>query len=125
MEELYWIERLDSIQSAFIFLSCLSVVWLLAAFIVPWEGYYDKKECKEKGIYKSRTISGVLLAISVLMLVFVPSTEEMYRIIGIGRSIDYIRQNETAKQLPDKAIEALDLFMDKAIEDNKDNKKLE
>ena len=35
------------------------------------------------------------------------------------------RQNETAKQLPDKCIKALDLFMDKVIEDGNDNKTLE
>ncbi|EXZ39654.1 putative membrane protein [Bacteroides fragilis str. 1007-1-F  len=45
--------------------------------------------------------------------------------MGIGGTIDYIRQNETAKQLPDKCIKALDLFMDKVIEDGNDNKTLE
>lgn len=125
MEELYWIERLSSIRGVFIFLSCLSVVWLFFAFIIPWVECYDKEDCKEKGIHKSRNISGVLLAVSVLILMFLPSTKEMYRIIGIGGTIDYIRQNETAKQLPDKCIKALDLFMDKAIEDDNDNKTLE
>ncbi|EXY18224.1 putative membrane protein [Bacteroides fragilis str. 2-F-2  len=87
--------------------------------------YYNNEDCKEKGIHKSRKISGVLLAVSVLILTFLPSTKEMYRIMGIGGTIDYIRQNETAKQLPDKCIKALDLFMDKVIEDGNDNKTLE
>lgn len=123
MEELYWIERLDSVIVVFVFLSFLSAIWLFFAFIIPWVEDYDKEYCKEKGIHKSIKISGTLLAISVLILTFLPSTKEMYRIIGIGGTIDYIRQNETAKQLPDKCIKALDLFMDKVIED--DNKKLD
>ena len=121
MEELYWIERLDSIQGVFILLSCLSAIWLLFALIIPWVEYYNNEDCKEKGIHKSRKISGVLLAVSVLILTFLPSTKEMYRIMGI----DYIRQNETAKQLPDKCIKALDLLMDKVIEDGNNNKTLE
>lgn len=125
MEELYWIERLDSIQGVFILLCCLSVIYFLFSFIISFMEDYDKEDCKEKGVYKSRKISGVLLAVSVLILTFLPSTKEMYRIIGIGGTIDYIRQNETAKQLPDKCIKALDLFMDKVIEDDNDNKKLE
>lgn len=125
MEELYWIERLDSIQGVFILLSCLSAIWLLFTLIIPWMEYYNNEDCKEKGIHKSRKISGVLLAVSVLILTFLPSTKEMYRIMGIGGTIDYIRQNETAKQLPDKCIKALDLFMDKVIEDGNDNKTLE
>lgn len=122
MEELYWIERLDSIQGVFIFLSFLSVIWLSSVFIIPVMEGYDTEDCKEKGIHKSRKISGTLLAISVLVLTFVPSTKEMYRIIGIGGTIDYIRKNETAKQLPDKCIKALDLFVNKVIEDDNENK---
>lgn len=34
----------------------------------------------------------------------------MYRIIGIGETINYLRQNEASKELPDKCIKALDLF---------------
>lgn len=117
MEELYWIERLDSIQGVFIFLSCLSVIWLFFAFIIPWVECYDREGCKEKGIYKTRKTHSILLAISVLILTFLPSTKGMYRIIGIGGTIDYIRQNQTAKQLPDKCIKALDLFMDKIIKE--------
>ena len=33
-------------------------------------------------------------------------------IYGIGGTIDYIKGNDTAKQLPDKCIEAIDKFLD-------------
>lgn len=125
MEELYWIERLSSIRGAFIFFSCLSVIWLLSAYIIPWVEFYTEEDCKEKGLFKTRKTSGTLLVISVLILTFLPSTKEMYRIIGIGGTIDFIRQNETAKQLPDKCMKALDLFMDKVIEEDNIDKQLE
>lgn len=49
-----------------------------------------------------------------------PKHKEMYRIIGIGGTIDYLRRNETAKQLPDKCIKAVDLFLNKMTEEKKD-----
>ena len=47
------------------------------------------------------------LVISSLIFVFVPSTKEALLIWGVGSTIDYIQENETAKQLPDKCINAL------------------
>ncbi len=122
MKELYWIERLDGIQVFFIVLAAIAIMWMLFSFIIPCSEAYDEDDYKEKGIYRARKVSGTLFFISLLILVFVPSSKEMYRIIGIGGTIDYIRQNDTAKQLPDKCIKALDLFMDKVIGEDKDNK---
>ena len=39
---------------------------------------------------------------------FIPTTNEALMIYGIGGTIDYVKSNETAKQLPDKYIKALD-----------------
>jgi hypothetical protein len=47
------------------------------------------------------------LVISSLIFVFVPSTKEAVLIWGVGSTIDYIQDNETVKQLPDKCINAL------------------
>lgn len=123
MVELYWIERFDSIRGILIALSICLVAWLLLASVIPWIEEYGKAECQAKGFYKARKISSTLLAISVLIVIFLPSTKEMYRIIGIGGTIDYIRQNETAKQLPDKCVKALDLFMDKVLIEEDNSKK--
>lgn len=38
---------------------------------------------------------------------------------GVGETIDYVKSNETAKQLPDKCIEALDKWVEGLNEDNK------
>ena len=37
----------------------------------------------------------------------------------IGGTIDYIKSNDTAKQLPDKCIKALDKWADNINEENK------
>ena len=43
---------------------------------------------------------------------FIPSTEQLYMIYGVGGTIDYLKENPTAKELPDKCIKALDTWVD-------------
>lgn len=44
----------------------------------------------------------------------------MYKIIGIGTTIDHIKDNEVVKQLPDKCIEALDQWVENIKEEKED-----
>ena len=53
--------------------------------------------------------------LGILGVVFIPDTKEAYVIYGVGNTIDYLKNNETAKQLPDKAIQALDKWADKFL----------
>lgn len=122
MEELYWIGRLDGIFAVFLILSLLSAGCLIFSYIIPWGEEYSNDYCKEKGIFKVRKISSLLLPISVLIAILLPSSREMSRIIIIGGTIDYINQNDTTKQIPDKCLKALDLFLDKAIKKDDDKK---
>lgn len=122
MEELYWIGRLDGIIAVFIILSVLSAGCLIFSYIIPWGEEFSNEYCKEIGILKVRKISCLLFPISVIIAILLPSSKEMYRIIGIGGTIDYIHQNDATKQLPDKCLKALDLFLDKAIKEDDDKK---
>jgi hypothetical protein len=36
----------------------------------------------------------------------------MLLIYGVGGTVDYIKSNDTAKQLPDKVVNALDKYLD-------------
>lgn len=120
MKELYWIERMDSINGLMIFLLIASGILLVISFVVSWYEEWDEDDIKERGVLKTRKMCLWILSVSILILTFVPSTKEMYRIIGIGGTIDYLRRNETAKQLPDKCIKAVDLFLNKMTEEKKD-----
>ena len=44
-------------------------------------------------------------------------------IYGIGGTIDYIKSNDTAKQIPDKCINALDKFIDEYVNEDNNEKK--
>jgi len=46
------------------------------------------------------------------MWVFIPTKKDALLIYGVGGTIDYIKQNPTAKQLPDKCVKVLDKWVD-------------
>ena len=54
---------------------------------------------------------------------FIPTTNEALMIYGVGGTIDYIKSNGTAKQIPDKCVKALDKWVENLIkeENHKEN----
>ena len=119
MEELYWITRLTCICN---FLTAVAVVsFLISAFIVVFvvcnrieANNYEKggenwnyymQRFKMFLSYFKRLIFVAIIA--CLINFFIPTTNEALMIYGIGGTIDYVKSNETAKQLPDKYIKAL------------------
>lgn len=120
MEEIYWITRLGNIQGLFVALTAISVIFILIFFmalIINISGG-DSTEYQIKAI--KRTIP--VLIISILGIVFTPTTKEALMIWGVGGTIDYVKSNETAKQLPDKCIEALDKWVD-SLNEKENNRK--
>lgn len=48
---------------------------------------------------------------------FVPTTKQALIIYGVGGTIDYVKSCNKAKQLPDKAIIALDKYLESINEE--------
>lgn len=61
-------------------------------------------------LYFKRSIIATLVLI--VINIFIPTTNEALLIYGVGGTIDYIKSNNTAKQLPDKCVKALDKYLD-------------
>lgn len=116
MAELYWITRFDYIQGILIaFLVLVGCVIVVAT--VSFCAYRDES-LTSKRVLKWAVSS---FAIALLVLSFIPSTKEAMMIYGIGGTIDYIKSNDKAKQLPDKCIDALTRYVD-SIEPEKTSK---
>lgn len=54
--------------------------------------------------------------ICLVGFIVIPTRIECYQIFGLGATLDYIQSNETAKQLPDKVIKALEVLLNNYIE---------
>lgn len=55
------------------------------------------------------------LIIGAILIVFsfaVPSEKKLYAIYGIGSTIDYIKSNDKAKEIPNKAIDCIYKYLD-------------
>ena len=62
-----------------------------------------------------------IFLLSAVARVFIPSTNEALMIWGIGGTIDYIKGNEKIKQIPDKCIDALDMWVNRLTEKEKED----
>ena len=104
MNELYWLTRLEYIQNFLVIVMSVSGIALFISFTM-WilANYVEEAKTMLKWVIGTFTT----LVISSLIFVFVPTTKEAVLIWGVGSTIDYIQENETAKQLPDKCINAL------------------
>lgn len=113
MIEFYWMTRTDAvIVVASIFLG-IALAAVLAAFIL-FQGSYDKEEKKaiKKFVRKYAWIDYTVIIVCSLLIMFVPSKKDMLLIFGVGDAIDYAKDNEKAKQLPDKVVDAIDAYLE-------------
>ena len=112
MEEIYWITRMDNIYIALSMFLCVSVIFTIISII----GYFITKNLDEEEwnmfwnkIFKYVAPSSLIL---ILLLVFTPTTKEVLMIYGVGGTLDYVQSNEKIQQLPDKVVDAIDLFIE-------------
>lgn len=110
---MYWITRLSSIHDAFLFVFIIAatVAFLTGVVVLLIGGNKDAHDCF-KYVKKYFITAVVAVILSGIGLVFVPKTNEALLIYGVGTTIDYVDNNETIKQLPDKAVQALDKYLD-------------
>ena len=138
MEELYWITRLGALNFLFniiIFVSLVAII-ILAMELFAIKKTPDNEDDKNlelqvvtgkvhnENLYynfvKKQFIRAfIVFVVSIVCNVFIPTKNEALMIYGVGGTIDYIKSNDTAKQLPDKCIKAFDKWADNINEENK------
>ena len=118
MSELYWITVLGHISCVTGILSAVSFVALTVLIVSCIVDYFNSCTSAEdfKKMVKITKITGIFAILITVLTIFVPSTKEALLIYGVGETVDYIRQNPTAKQLPDKCIKVLDKWADSQLE---------
>ena len=124
MNEIYWITRLDAICSILICISVSSSFVLLVSFYLAlssrddaetykeYSGCWDKYMRGYKKWMRNTKRCAIIFFVSVFINIFIPTTNQALLIYGVGGTIDYIKSNDTTKQLPDKCVKALDKYLD-------------
>jgi hypothetical protein len=109
MNEIYWITRLDTIQG---FCIAILVIGVACIFISIMRTIARVDSTEPSITSKFKWLGITLTIIFTPLTMFVPTSKDAMLIFGIGPTIDYIQNNETAKQLPDKCIDALDNWVE-------------
>lgn len=123
MVEIYWLQRIGALSDLF------NVMWIFATVVLgsfilvsPIAIEVLKEYNITNQAKKAAKTLATILIVGVIGSVMTPSTKEMYAIYGLGGTIDYIKSNDKAKQLPDKCVDALTRYIDSIEKENKDNK---
>jgi hypothetical protein len=81
----------------------------------------DDEQAFKSLVKKSAFVILPIWFISLLGLIFVPTQKEMLLIYGLGTTVDYIKSNDKAKELPDKAVDALTRYIDTISKEDKED----
>lgn len=116
MNEIYWIQRLDNIYTCFEALLIFSIVALCILIPARWVGD-EFSEKTRASIKRWLGIVTCVCSMSSFGLVFMPTTDEALTILGVGTVIDYVQDNDSLQQLPDKCVKALEAWADSLTEE--------
>jgi hypothetical protein len=117
MNEMYWVTRCDGLLTAMIIPMVIFLI-IAAVFFVGSFDSYDENTGRANR--KRAMIFGSVGIFLLIAQAFVPTTKQALIIYGVGGTIDYVKSNDTAKQLPDKAIIALDKYLESINEDKEE-----
>ena len=122
MTEIYWLQVIGNLGSRSVVALIVTIIALVILTIgyCAFEVYDDDDRAKQAAIVKWLRRSVVGIVISVVGVVFIPGDKELIAIYGIGGTIDYIKSNDKAKELPDKVVDALTKYLETLNEEKKD-----
>lgn len=129
--KLYWFTRLSAITAALktilMVSGLLAIVALIVWFVINLsdpEYMTDEEEGKKRYLKlgsKALCIFTIVFVVGLVGRIFIPTTSEALLIYGVGESVEYLQNNKDAVQIPDKALQALNKYLDEVIEDKENN----
>lgn len=123
-EKIYWLTRLDNIQSflttGFILSLAVLFMWYMILFIECYD-YDDRKEyIKNHGKYRTTTFW--LAIIFGVLMVFSPSKNDMLLIVAGGKTMDYIEKDTSLSKIPYQTTSIISNYLDKELNELKEGK---
>lgn len=118
MKEIYLLTRLSELSHVLEILEVVCVTVITVIFCGVIINYYCDGKSDLPG-WAKKWVSGTIAVLSVALVLdfLIPNRNDMLLIYGLGGTVDYVQSNDKAKQLPDKAVEALNRYLDAINED--------
>lgn len=121
MIELYWINVIGNINIVLNILLATALTVIVFTFIFWLVAITDP--FGDMGgldrVTRVMKISVSAFIISITARVFIPSKQDLFLILGVGTTIDYIKENKELQELPDKCVKALNMFIESLEEKEK------
>ena len=117
MSELYWISVIGKLNTFFWIMFGIGVFAAAILFILYFINDYEDDQIKLAKPIKLTIISTIVCG---LCGIIIPGKNEVYFIYGAGTIVDYCKDNSNVKEVPDKAIDALNRYLDSIAEDKKE-----
>lgn len=127
MSTLYWITVLSNIHALsfciLLVLILIIIFFSIFGFVSRANADYTDKENIETSNKCFKTVKKLALCsiIPTVALIFIPPTEQLYAIYGVGTVIDYAKGNKEVQKLPDNAVKALNVWLENVNKDKKDS----
>ena len=121
MNELYWISVIGKLSTVFWVGVGASLAILFVASIVLFIDGPDREDEDRERLSKTCKRCTIIAFICALCAIMAPGTKELYLIYGAGTIVDYCKGDSKVKEIPDKAIDALNRYLDSIKEHEKEN----
>jgi uncharacterized membrane protein YfcA len=122
--KIYWLTRLDSIESALAMIFTFSCIILLAYYMIYMfkSDFWDEDDKKEYKLNwgKFKTTSTWLGIITGVILIFIPNKNDMLLIYAGGKTMDYVQKDSSLSKLPYQTTAIISEYLDKSIKELKD-----
>lgn len=123
----YLLMILDSVSILFIVLTVIFGLCLAISIMLSIVGEcedptrYDSFSERAKTIFKKmRKISMWVFIPSLLVALLLPSSKQAAIIFTAGSTIEYVQNNEQIQELPDKAVDCLNKFIDDYLNEDEE-----
>lgn len=116
MNEFYWISVLGNLNGISMTIAIIAGVVFIVAFLFIVEDLDND----EFVIRKTVIISGIVSVIFTIITCFIPSKKDLYLIYGAGTIVDYCQDNSKVKELPNKAVDAINIWLDMINEEKEE-----
>ena len=117
MSELYWISVIGKLNTFFWIMFGIGVFAAAILFILYFINDYEDDQIKLAKPIKLTIISTIVCGFCGIII---PGKNEAYVIYGAGTIVDYCKDSPKVKEIPDKAIDALNRYLDSITEDKKE-----
>ena len=118
---IYWFYIIGNLSNYSCILFWLSLIplFVLCCNVLSAD-YYDDKEKKDR---HKKWCKGVAIFSSIMLIlnIFTISSKDFMKIYVIDNAVEYIGNNDKARELPDKVIECCNKLLDDYLNEDTDN----